>query len=248
VALTRARPAPAASELRIAVGRSSVMRVLTTVSVAIIVCSALESFGRIVLHLNGPVHVMWRIFDLDREGNVPSWFSGLLHLANAVVLAIITVLTRRTHRPYWRHWAGLAGMFLFFSLDEVAAFHEDVGNKLRDMAHGSGYLQNVWVFPALLLVGVVALLYRSWARHLPRHTRGRLVLAAILFVGGATVMDFFGGEIEDTRGTDNFSYVTEYHIEETMEMGGTLLALAALLAYREETWPGASIALDDTVA
>src|SRR5919202_4963279 len=70
-------------------------------------------------------------FSLDREENVPSWFSSALLLSAAALLALVA-LDARARRDRWgRHWGGLALVYTLLSLDETAEIHERVGSWLR---------------------------------------------------------------------------------------------------------------------
>jgi hypothetical protein len=207
--------------------------------------SALEAVTRIALHHDaGVVHVVFRLFDLDREGTLSSWFQGALWLAVAAALALIAVLARRTGSPFARHWVVLTGIALFLSADEVAAFHEDLGVQLRERLHAGGALENVWVVPAMALVLVLAFAYRRFFRALPRHTVRRLAIAAAVFLAGAVALEVIGGDISDSHGVNYLPYAIEYQMEEGLEMAGALLALSALMEHREETWPGATLAVE----
>lgn len=245
--LSRTRPAPAASDVRVPLARPLILRAAVTTAVVVWALSAFEAVSRVVLHHDGGViHLVWRLFDLDREGTLSSWFQGTLLLANGAALALIAALASRTGRPFARHWAVLAAVFLFLSADEVAAFHEDIAVNLRERLHAGGIFENIWVLPAMVLVGLLAFAYRRFFRALPRHTLRGLILAAALFLGGAVVLETIGGDIADKKGENNVAYVIEYHLEEGLEMAGSMVALATLLTYREESWPGATLVFDDT--
>ena len=47
-----------------------------------------------------------RLFDLNREANIPTWFSSLLLILNAFILAIIAIRTKALQGPYSTHVDG----------------------------------------------------------------------------------------------------------------------------------------------
>ena len=99
------------------------------------------------------------LFDLDREGNVPAWFSSLLLFSIALLLGIIGAGKAKS-RDRWRwHWIGLAVIFVLLSMDEAASLHERLTVPLRSALDLSGALYFAWVVPAGALLIVFAAVY-----------------------------------------------------------------------------------------
>lgn len=63
-------------------------------------------------------------FDLDGEGNLPSYFSALQLLACGLVLTLFALQHRRTGSRWRHHWTVLACGFVYLSFDEAAQLHE----------------------------------------------------------------------------------------------------------------------------
>ncbi|MDP6342100.1 MAG: hypothetical protein QF491_01110, partial [Alphaproteobacteria bacterium] len=63
-------------------------------------------------------------FSLGYEANVPTWYSSVLLLACAAVLAVIGFSRPPGKGGYRRHWLALAAIFAYMSLDEAAVLHE----------------------------------------------------------------------------------------------------------------------------
>lgn len=178
-------------------------------------------------------HGMW---DLDAEGNVPSWYSSTQLFCVAVVVGVIAWREFR-----WRRlgtWPLLLAtlLFAFLSADEGAEIHERVAAGIDRVfggrAHTVAPRTGVWVFilgPTLLIFGLAL----AWAG------RGYLlrdrVATAIGLAGGAI---FLGAAV----GLETYSnylrvgggYLTEVCVEEVSEMVGVTLMLwgAARLAWR----------------
>src|SRR5687768_125896 len=84
-------------------------------------------------------------FDMDAEGNVPTWFSVALLLANAGVAALVAGVTPAARgRAYW---AGIALLMLAASCDESASIHEMTVLPLRRLLRADGWLYYTWVVP-----------------------------------------------------------------------------------------------------
>ncbi len=65
-----------------------------------------------------------RLFNLNNEGNAPSWYSSMTLALCAGLLAAIGLDKRQKHSRYAAHWLVLAAIFIYLSLDEAAEIHE----------------------------------------------------------------------------------------------------------------------------
>ncbi|MEG4327716.1 hypothetical protein, partial [Microcoleus sp. herbarium5] len=112
------------------------------------------------------------LFNLDQEINYPSWYSSFTLLFCAILLGIIASAKKKQGDRYFGHWKALALMFVFFSLDEILSLHEIlIINDLRKALDLGGIFYFIWVIPGAIFVGVTALAYLKFLRHLPRKTR-----------------------------------------------------------------------------
>lgn len=169
---------------------------------------------------------LWSRLSLSAEANVPTWFASSLLLACALVAGAIAI--RLGEGARWRrHWWGIAIGMGWVSLDEVAGLHEHLGGHLET----GGILYFDWVIWAVPIVGVLAALYWPFLRALRSPTRERLVVAAVIFVAGALVMELPLGWWTERAGTDGLGYALIDWVEETLELTGTALALVALVAH-----------------
>jgi hypothetical protein len=173
------------------------------------------------------IEIMWPLFSLSAEANVPTWFASSLLLACAVAAGAIAVQIDRG-APWRRHWSGIAIVLGYVSLDEAAELHEHLGGHL-DLG---GFLYFDWVIWAGLIVAVLAVIYLPFLRALASPARGRLILAAVVFVSGALVMELPLGWWTEHAGADSLGYALLDWLEETLELVGSSLALVALVAHR----------------
>ena len=171
-----------------------------------------------------------RKFQLDEELTVPAWYSSVALLACAGLLGVISY--SKTKSPYFRHWAALAALFVYLSIDEMAALHELLVAPFRGQLHTHGLLYYAWVIPAFAFVcGLTLVYWRFLFQHLDRKTRRRFVLAGCLFVAGALGLEVFEGAIDEQVGRHNVRYQGLVVVEETFEMLGVLIFMHALMAY-----------------
>jgi hypothetical protein len=172
-----------------------------------------------------------KLFDVDFERSIPTWYQTTTLFLCAIPLALIALAKYRQQDRYRYHWAGLAVLFVLLSIDEMNSIHEKAGSVLRSKLGLTGFLRNAWVILAAIFVVVFLVVYLDFIRHLPRHTLYLFVVAGCLYVGGALVFQMVGSYWNDKHGQENLVYLVQTTIEETLEMTGILVFLFALLRY-----------------
>lgn len=174
--------------------------------------------------------VFIRMFDINRETNVPTWFSSVELLLCAGGLALIAWRTRACGGPFVRHWGFLALVFVFLSLDEVAMIHDNLSGSITARIETTGVLRYVWVVPYGLAVLVLGACYLRFFFHLPVRSRVLFAAAATLYVGGALGFEMISGWWESYHEGGVVS-LTLTSIEETGEMLGVATFVYALGDY-----------------
>ncbi|AKF85397.1 hypothetical protein MFUL124B02_11760 [Myxococcus fulvus 124B02] len=162
---------------------------------------------------------------LSYERNLPTWYASTLLLGCALVLAGIAQVAGRSREPGWRHWWALTLAFAYISLDESVGLHEHLGGLLSL----GGVLFFTWVVPAAVLVLLGGLAFLPFLARLPARRRGQFILAGLLYVGGALVMELPLGWWTEQHGNDNLVYALIDHVEEALELVGASLFLVALV-------------------
>lgn len=175
--------------------------------------------------------VAYRLFDADREGNVPTWFSAVLLVGIALLSLGASTLLRDRGAPLRWYWLGLAVVFTYLSLDELAGVHEELIPRLSLVVEARGALTYPWTIVAAPLVAVFALVYARFLWKLPLRTAGLLLLAGAVYVGGALGLEAGGGLIVDEDGEITLPYVLVTSAEEFLEMIGAALCLYAVADY-----------------
>jgi hypothetical protein len=165
-------------------------------------------------------------FSLSHEANLPTWYSSCLLFSCALVLSAIV-----RHAPksllYRRRWAILALGFFYMSLDESVEIHEHLGGLFGT----GGVLYFDWVIPASLVVLVVGIAYWPFLRALSLRRRRQFIMAGVLYVGGAVLMELPLGWWTAQAGTENFVYALIDWVEETLEIIGASYFLVSLLEH-----------------
>lgn len=170
-----------------------------------------------------------QLFSLDAEQNIPAWYSSSMLLICAVLFAAIAVAARGS--MYRFHWAGLSAIFLYLSVDELASVHEKLEVLPEKLLQTGGFPAYVWVVLSAPFVLVFALVYWRFLFNLPAQTRRLFYIAGVLYVGGALAIDRTGGFYATFFSDSGLAYSLFTHLEEVLEMMGTVVLFYALLLY-----------------
>jgi hypothetical protein len=177
---------------------------------------------------------------LSWEENLPTWAASGLLLGCSLLLWLCGRVDTLQGGQWRRYWYLLALLFAYISMDEIAQIHEHWSHFVDA---GGGLLYFSWVIPAAIIVLVLALILRRFLLQLPQMTRRRFVVAAVLYVGGALLMELPLGYWADHHDTENLVYGLIDWVEETLELAGTCVFLYALLLHLLQPPAGLAIRL-----
>lgn len=170
-------------------------------------------------------------FNLDRESNIPSWYSTSLLLLSAALFGIAAQAAWNIRDRFARHWSGLSLLFVGFSMDELAGIHEHMIHPLRTLVGASGIFHYAWVIAGMALVLFVAAVSATFLRALDAPTRRRLLVAGVMYVTGALALEMVGGAYASQFGVETPAYAVLTTLEEGLEMAGLIMLIHALLLY-----------------
>jgi hypothetical protein len=178
---------------------------------------------------------------LDQEINIPTYFSTLLLFLSAILLAVIARLQKNQTGTDPFHWGLLSIIFLYLSVDETAGLHELFNKPVQRNLNPRGIFENGWVIIAIPLVIFLGLVYIKFLSHLARKTRFQFLLAGGIYIAGAIGFELLGAGYVSQHGIDNLTYAMIATLEESFEMAGAILFIAALLDYLALTFGGQHI-------
>jgi hypothetical protein len=171
------------------------------------------------------------VFSLDKEANIPTFYSFLALLFSSILLGAIAHAKNLDSSPYKQHWKILSFIFLYLSLDEAGQLHEKLIPPLRSLLNATGFLFYTWVVPFGFLVVIFLLSYSKFLFHLPVSTKKLFVAATALYIGGAMGMELVGGYIFTLKVLPPISYAISTTLEESLEMLGIVVFIHALISY-----------------
>lgn len=171
------------------------------------------------------------LFSVNTEQTIPTWYSSLLLFAAALLFLLVSVgKSGIIARGRWL-WTSLAVIFLYLSLDEAASIHEIAAKWLQTDFELSGFWTFGWQLAALPFLALFGLIYfRFWWR-LPRATRLHFMVAGVVYVGGAFVVEGISAARWDALGGLSYGYLVIATVEELCEMLGVVILIYGLLTY-----------------
>ncbi len=218
------------SKVELAIRRSTVVMALLVANVLVVACG---SVAHLVRHLwiadiDSPLsHLLGRI-DLVEEPSLAQWYSASLHLCISLINAGIAVSFRG---KLFVGWMGLALLFLFTSIDEAVMIHEMLDRPTREAFGTSDWFSIAWILPGAVIALVIGLAYIKFLAALPRGIAVTFIVAGIVFLSGAILMEIPGGHLYEKYGFSSWHYIASYAIEELLELLGLVTFVHGLLKY-----------------
>ena len=191
--------------------------------------TALSLLGQLVVHLMPDFVGRDRfaaMFNLDSECNIPTLYQTLALLGCAVLLHVIAREERQAGGRWSRHWRLMSVIFVGLAADEFLSFHEEINSRLY-----ISFFSWSWVVVGIVFVIAVALIFLRMIYQLPLPTRGLFILAALIYLSGAIVMETVASHYIADWGYDSWRYALWAAAKEFLEMIGIVVFIYALLSY-----------------
>lgn len=227
------------SNSKILLNPTFIVRVLgITAFILVLLSIAAVSADNLTGHNSVILHKLVKLFYVEFELNIPSFFSALILLFASLILAVITILKRKQKDLYKIEWAVLSMGFLLMAFDEIIAVHERMIEPMREILGNEnlGIFYFAWVIPMGVLVVFLAVFFFKFWWNLPSKTRLYFLIAAILFLGGAVGFELIESKHAEIYGKENLIYIILTTVEESLEMLGVIVFIKALFSYTTETF------------
>ena len=157
-----------------------------------------------------------QLFNLDQEGNLPTWLSSVQFFGVAIC-AVLAGLSSARRQAWWF----LAAVFAFFSADEVALIHEKLAGRLENVTS----LPKLPLIYSPLLIGCVLAVVAV----LPE-VRSRLTTPVPLLAGFSLLALSLALDAADVQALDVPRFRPMILLEEASELLGTATLIATILA------------------
>jgi nitrate/nitrite transporter NarK len=161
-----------------------------------------------------------KIFNVDKEHNIPTLYSSYLILFAAFISLAIYLLEKNKPgaiKPV--KWLLLALILVYLSMDELENIHERFGRYLRETFHTTGWMHHVWIVSFSILVLIVFFYFLPFLKRLPFGITKKFVLAGFIYAGSAILGDLFAGKYIQTHPTNRFGmpYIIMYHLKKPVK-------------------------------
>ena len=224
-------PEPAMPLTLITLIPSRIARLLGVVALVLVLAGILS---HLIVYFTGHNYVfgMLRLFNLNEEQNIPTFFSTVLLLFATLLLAVIAAIRKNQSAADLFYWSVLALGFLYLAADEAASIHELANSPVRNLFNYShpGVFYAAWVIPAAVLITLAGLFFRGFLRRLPSKTRMSFISAAAIYIVGAVGIELLEGRYGEWH-TGNPHFNALVVLEEMLEMAGVIVFIWALLVY-----------------
>lgn len=210
-------PTPARYEMTFS--SRAVPRVLAVPAILLLACHAAVAIYH--YRVEEVPWLLFQLFDVDQENNLPTWYSEFLLLTGFAFLWLCTSQKRAQGDRWSGHWVALTVGFLLMSVDEVAGVHETINSVIV----------MTWAIPAGIMALAIAAAFVPFLLHLPTDTAVRFVLAGGAYLAGAVGIEIVGNSLVGQQLSDTLAYKMTTFAEEGLEMFGVILFLHALLRY-----------------
>jgi hypothetical protein len=170
------------------------------------------------------------LLDMNGEVNLPTFFSVLLLLGAAALLAVVAWTQYIARKRYRHHWTALSLIFLLLASDEFMQLHERVSRLIgRFIGVESVQRYFLWLIPAGIVVTIVGFLFLGFFLRLRPELQRPIVLAAVLYLGGAMGLEAVASWHLTMVAIGTLSHTLLYSTEELLEMLGVITLIYALL-------------------
>jgi len=187
---------------------------------------------------HGLVRLLFSLFFLDGEGNVPAIFSTWLFLLNAVIFLIVwkaACLSGDSHKI----WLFLSSVFVFLAFDESISIHERLINPLRQALGATGIFYYAWIIPYGIGVGLVSIFAIPVFWRMQKRIRFWFGLSAATYLVATIGLEMISGKyLVMMNEQKDIVWIFMVTVEESLEMVGLILLVYAQLLLLRNKYNG----------
>lgn len=166
---------------------------------------------------SGILYEFSKNFDLDRERNIPTMYSGFLHAMIAFCAVYLA-----TRKIIWQNkvvYFVLAALFFYIAFDETLVIHELFADPVRNLLNieSNNPLYHAWVIPAAaVIVFLLAMLLLLRGKNTESHFQRRIIAYLALLGIGIVSLEIIGTQLYFSETVYKLGPVM---IEELLEIG-----------------------------
>ncbi|ADJ28472.1 hypothetical protein [Nitrosococcus watsonii] len=207
------------------------MRVAATLSIILLALLIAHVIGLVLAYGFGHSYVFGLVplFNIAREGNIPTFFASSLLLFNGLLFLLLWRLSNREKKEK-KIWLLLSLTFSFLAVDEFAMIHELLISPVRETLNVGGLLFFAWVIPYTFIVIALGFIVAPFIWRLGARYRVLFGSSAAAYLSGAIFVEMLGGKYyQSLNETVNLNYRLFQTVEELLEFTGLILLVYTLL-------------------
>ena len=222
---------------RITLNSRNIVILLSTITILLVVAHLVTIAMPYIFEgfEHGLVRLLFSLFFLDGEGNVPAIFSTWLFLLNAAIFLIVwkaAGLSGDSHKI----WLFLSSVFVFLALDESISIHERLINPLRQALGATGIFYYAWIIPYGVGVVLLAIVAIPVFWRMQKRIRFWFGLSAATYLVATIGLEMISGKyLVMMNEQKDIVWIFMVTVEESLEMVGLIiLVYAQLLLLRDK--------------
>ena len=222
---------------RITLNSRNIVILLSTITILLVVAHLVTIAMPYIFEgfEHGLVRLLFSLFFLDGEGNLPAIFSTWLFLLNAVIFLIVwkaACLSGDSHKI----WLFLSSVFVFLALDESISIHERLINPLRQALGATGIFYYAWIIPYGVGVVLLAIVAIPVFWRMQKRIRFWFGLSAATYLVATIGLEMISGKyLVMMNEQKDIVWIFMVTLEESLEMVGLIiLVYAQLLLLRDK--------------
>ena len=187
---------------------------------------------------HGLVRVLFSLFFLDGEGNLPAIFSTWLFLINALIFLVVWKASGLAGDSR-KIWLFLSSVFVFLALDESISIHERLINPLRQALGATGIFYYTWIIPYGIGVVLLSIFAIPVFWRMQKRIRFWFGLSAATFLFATIGLEMISGEyLVMMNEQKDIVWILMITLEETLEMVGLIILVYAQLLLLQNKYDG----------
>ncbi len=184
------------------------------------------------------VRVLFNLFFLDGEGNLPAIFSTWLILINAMLFLIVWQAAGLAGESR-KIWLVLSIVFGFLALDESISIHERLIDPLRLALNATGAFYYAWIIPYGIGVVLLAIVAIPVFWRMPKRIRFYFGLSAAIYLSAVIGLEMISGKyLVMMNENKDIVWILMVTLEESLEMVGLIILVYALLLLLRNKYNG----------
>jgi hypothetical protein len=233
---------------RITLNSRNIVILLSTITILLVVAHLVTIAMPYIFEgfEHGLVRLLFSLFFLDGEGNVPAIFSTWLFLLNAVIFLIVwkaACLSGDSHKI----WLFLSSVFIFLALDESISIHERLIDPLRQALGATGIFYYAWIIPYGVGVVLLAIIAIPVFWRMQKRIRFWFGLSAATYLVATIGLEMISGKyLVMMNEQKDIVWIFMVTVEESLEMVGLIILVYAQLLLLRDKYNGFLIDMPGT--